>query len=330
MSPKHQATACAHPNIALVKYWGKRDARLNLPAAGSISITLDTLMTETTVEFDQQLSADCFELNGESDLSRLPGITACLDRLRIMANCQLRARVSSHNNFPTAAGLASSASGFAALVYAAAVALKLDLSTNELSIQARQGSGSAARSIFPGFVEMQAGQSSDGSDSFARCLATPSHWPLSVVVAITSDQLKPYSSSEGMELTRLTSPYYSTWVEDVNVDLPRIRQAIKERNFEELATVGEHSCLKMHAVMLSSQPGLVYWNGATVDCINAIGELRRGGKSVFFTIDAGPQVKAICLPEDAESVALALGGIDGVQRTLVTGLGGGARVRETL
>ena len=145
--------------------------------AGSISITLDTLLTETRVEFDEQLAADCFELNGESDPNRLPRVSACLDRLRAIAHCQLKARVCSTNNFPTAAGLASSASGFAALVQAGVAALGLDLSTTELSIQARQGSGSAARSIFGGFVEMQAGRRDDGSDSFAQGLAPPDHWP---------------------------------------------------------------------------------------------------------------------------------------------------------
>ena len=324
MSLKHCATARAHPNIALVKYWGKRDSRLNLPAAGSISITLDTLLTETKVEFDEQLAADSLELNGEPDPYRLPRVTACLDRLRVLARCQLRARVSSHNNFPTAAGLASSASGFAALVQAGAAALELDLSADELSIQARRGSGSAARSIFSGFVEMRAGRRKDGSDSVAHCLATPDHWPLSVVVAITSDQVKSKSSGEGMELTRLTSPFYSAWIKDIKRDLPIAKQAISGRDFEQLTMVSEHSCLKMHAVMLSSNPGLVYWNGATVDCINAIRELRRQGQSVFFSVDAGPQVKAVCLPEDAGRVAMALENIAGVQGTLVTGLGGGA------
>jgi diphosphomevalonate decarboxylase len=321
MSLKRCATARAHPNIALVKYWGKRDLGLNLPAAGSISITLDTLKTETRIEFGQHLEADSFELNDQADPARLPTVTACLDRLRMLAHCSDKARVISHNNFPTAAGLASSASGFAALVYAGATALGLELSATELSIQARQGSGSAARSIFPGFVEMQAGQLDDGSDSYARCLATPDHWPLSVVVAITSDQTKSQPSSKGMELTRLTSPFYSAWIRDIKIDLPQLRQAINDRDFEQLALVSEHSCLKMHAVMLSSKPGLVYWNGATVACIHAITELRRQGLAVFFTIDAGPQVKAICLPEDAEKIALALASVDGVQSTIITGLG---------
>ncbi len=324
MSLKRRASARAHPNIALVKYWGKRNLELNLPATGSISITLDTLQTETTVEFDPQFKLDRFELDGQPDPARLPAVSACLDRLRQLARCSHRARVVSHNNFPTAAGLASSASGYAALVHAAAAALGLALSAAELSIQARQGSGSAARSIFPGFVEMQAGQLDDGSDSFASCLAPPDHWPLAVVVAITSDQAKSQSSSQGMELTRLSSPFYSSWLQDIEIDLPQARRAIKDRDFELLASVSEHSCLKMHAVMLSSKPGLVYWNGATVECIHAISSLRQRGLAVFFTIDAGPQVKAICLPEDAEQVALALTAIDGVQRTVITGLGGAA------
>jgi diphosphomevalonate decarboxylase len=328
MDCSHTATARAHPNIALVKYWGKRDLALNLPAAGSISVTLDTLKTETTVVFDPRLDSDTLELNGKPDPARLPRVTDCLDRLRQMADCQTRAHISSINNFPTAAGLASSASGFAALVEAAAAALHLDLPESERSILARQGSGSAARSVFSGFVEMQAGERADGTDCHAHCLATPDHWPLSVVVAITSDQVKGESSSEGMEHSRASSPFFDAWVKDINSDLPLARQAIAQRDFAALAVVSEHSCLKMHAVMLSSNPGLIYWNGATVDCLKAIRGLRDTGKAVFFTVDAGPQVKAVCLPRDAAEVASTLGEIPGVERTLTTGLGNGSSTLE--
>jgi diphosphomevalonate decarboxylase len=190
-----KAAARARANIALVKYWGKADPLLNVPAVGSVSITLDGLFSETEVEFDGTLDGDSLVLDGEADAAALARVSACLDLLRSRAGVADRARVASRNNFPTGAGLASSASGFAALVAAAADALDLSLSARELSILARRGSGSAARSIFGGYVEMHAGVSADGDDSYAEQLLEPEAWPLRVVIAITSRERKPTGST---------------------------------------------------------------------------------------------------------------------------------------
>lgn len=321
------AAAQAHPNIALVKYWGKRDAQLNLPACGSLSITLDTLDTRTRVCFDHRLATDQLSRDGQTSPRELARVSACLDLLRERAGVSLRADVQTSNSFPTGAGLASSASGFAALVVAGSAALGLDLDPRELSLLARQGSGSAARSIFGGFAEMAAGERADGQDAYASALLAPEEWPLSVVVAVTSDLAKDTGSSVGMERSRSTSPFYPAWVEGGTQDLAIARRAVAERDFAALARVSEHSCLKMHATMLSSTPGLIYWSGATVDCLHRIRSLRdREGMAAFFTVDAGPQVKAVCLPADAERVAEALREIPGVQSVLITGLGQGAHV----
>lgn len=324
--PSMHATAQAQPNIALVKYWGKRDAALNLPATGSLSITLDALHTRTSIRFDPTLATDVVLVNDARDPNTTRNISAFLDLFRERAGTDLRASVVSANSFPTGAGLASSASGFAALAVAAGHALDLGLSPRDLSILARRGSGSAARSILGGFVEMTAGTRDDGKDAFASPLLDATAWPLKVMVAITTRAAKTTSSRDGMEASRRTSPFYRAWIATVATDLSAAREAVWTRDFEKLADTSEASCLAMHAVMLATRPGLVYWNAATVDCLHAIRALRRAGAGVFFTIDAGPQVKAVCLPEHATRVAAVLRDVPGVQEVLASGLGAGARI----
>ncbi len=296
-----RATAVAHPNIALVKYWGKRDAALNLPAVPSLSVTLDALRTRTTVRFDPRLDADRLLLNGRTADDERARVSATLDLLRSRAGVASRAEVISDNDFPTAAGLASSASGFAALVVAADAALGLGLDRQTLSMLARQGSGSAARSLFGGYVQMNAGERGDGSDAYAEPVADADALPLAVVIAVTSTAAKPVGSTDGMTRTARTSPYWGAWVDTTPEDLAQARAAIDASDFDALARVAEHSCLKMHALAMSADPGLVYWNGATVQCLHEVRALRQAGVPVFFTIDAGPQLKALCAPDSALS-----------------------------
>ncbi len=322
------ATALAHPNIALIKYWGKRNAALNLPAVGSLSITLDQIWTRTQVSFEPALKQDSLSLNGREQAGEAKRVSACLDLLRIRAGVKYGARIESQNNFPTAAGLASSASGFAALVVAGARALGLQLTDAEKSALARQGSGSAARSIFGGYVEWALGTRADGSDSVATPLLDAGAWPLSVAVAITSTAAKDTGSTEGMNRSADTSPYQAAWVNSQETDLALARVAVKARDFEKLAEVSEHSCLKMHALALSARPGLIYWNGATIEGLRRIRELRQQGLPVFFTVDAGPQLKAICLPSALAQVSAALREIPGVLNVIETGLGQGAHIVE--
>jgi diphosphomevalonate decarboxylase len=320
-----RAAAQAQPNIALIKYWGKRDAALNLPAVGSISITLDSLWTRTEVRFVPGSAQDRFSLNGRSDDGEIKRVVACLDLLRQRAGVDWGAVVDSRSNFPTAAGLASSASGFAALVCAGSQALDLDLSETELSLLARRCSGSAARSVFGGYVEWARGELADGSDSVARPLLPAAAWPLRVAVAITSTVAKDVGSSEGMRRTAQSSPFQATWIATQEADLTLARNAIVTRDFDALAHVSEHNCLKMHALALAAQPGLLYWNGATVECMHRVRALRREGVPVFFTVDAGPQLKAVCEPHSIERVKSALLGAPGVLDVIDSGLGAGAR-----
>lgn len=316
----NSATARAGANIALVKYWGKRDARLNLPAAGSLSVTLADLETVTTVTAAPELPGDRFFLN-DLEVDAAP-VSRVLDLLR--SGDGPRCRVESRNSFPTGAGLASSASGNAALVVAAAAVFGQDLDRRALSRVARRGSGSAARSIFGGYCEMHAGVLDTGEDCYAEGLFEPDHWPLRVVVAITDSGPKAVSSREGMNRTMASSPYYPAWVASVASDLEHARRAVAGRDFEALVAVAESSALKMHASALAAQPGLLYWNAATVACLHRVRELRAQGLGVFFTVDAGPQLKAVCLPGDAAEVASALEAVPGVSRVLQTGLGAGA------
>ncbi len=324
-----RARARAHSNIALIKYWGKRDKRLNIPAVGSISITLDALWTETEILFDANLREDELILdNRRGTVKERKRISKFLNFLRKKADVPLKAKVTSINNFPTAAGLASSASGFAALTLAAAHALKLQLSERELSIIARQGSGSAARSIFGGFVEMFAGSAADGSDSFAQPIAPESYWDIRLLIGITSFRPKQIGSTEGMERSRLTSPFYHAWIQAQPTDLNEMREAILQKDFQKVGELTEHSCLKMHALALSSKPGILYWNAITVDAMHAIRELRKTGIQAYFTVDAGPQIKVLCLAEDEVRVRDMLRSINGIERTIVNKLGPPAKLLE--
>lgn len=319
-----QATAVAHPNVALIKYWGKHDPRSNMPATGSLSLTLAQLHTRTTVEFSSAYDSDQLVLDGASAPAALPKVGAVLDRLRKYVGCEWYARVESANDFPTGAGLASSASGYAALTVAAAAALDAPLSTDELANIARLGSGSAPRSLYPGIVLLE--PDAEYRAITCRSLCAPDDWPLQVQVAITSRQHKAVASTGGMELSRQTSAFYPAWLSTHPADLSAAVNSVAQRDFAALAELAEYSCLKMHAVALSSRPGLLYWNDATLACMQRIRELRAAGVAVFFTVDAGPQVKAVCEAGASEEVRSALADCPGVLEIRSCGLGAGAWV----
>ncbi|HEY2746468.1 MAG TPA: diphosphomevalonate decarboxylase [Polyangia bacterium] len=299
-----RSTARANTNIALVKYWGKRDAALNLPAVGSLSLTLDGLSTRTTVTFGKS-DADSLVLNGApADERALGRIAKFLDLVRARAGIRERAAVESSNDFPTAAGLASSASAFAALALAATRAAGLSLSDRELSILARRGSGSAARSIFGGFAEMHRGTRADGEDSFAEPIVTD--WDVRLVIAATTQAPKATLSTDGMRHTAETSPYYEAWVKMSERDLASAREAIARRDLEALGVVTEASCLSMHASAMAARPAVMYFAGATIEGYRVIQDLRRNGVPAWFTCDAGPHVKALTDAGHAAQVEAAL------------------------
>lgn len=320
-----RVTARAHANIALVKYWGKRDTTLNLPAVGSLSLTLEALSTTTTVAFCPDFERDRIVFEGEG-ATHTPRIVAFLDRVRRLAGLKMPAEVTTANNFPTGAGLASSASGFAALALAATRAAGLDLEGSALSRLAREGSGSAARSIFGGVVAMHAGDQDDGRDAVAEPVLSPGAWPLAVVIAVTAAGPKAVGSTAGMNRTRDTSPFYPAWVASHADDLDEARRAIAARDLTALGAVTEHSCFKMHGLMLSARPPLLYWNPLTVALVQKVATLRQEGLEAYCTIDAGPQVKVLCRADAAAEIEAILGAEPGVVRVLSSRLGPGAHV----
>ena len=329
-SSSRRARAVAHANIALVKYWGKRDVALNLPCTGSLSMTLSPLATETEIILDPALERDELILNGEPAAPRaLKRVSSLLDAMRVGAGVETRARVTSRNHFPTAAGLASSASAFAALVIAADGVFDLNLTPSELSVWARKGSGSAARSIFSGFSEMRPGVAADGHDAHAIPLHGVDHWPLQVVIALVSSAKKSIASTDGMTSTSETSPFFPAWCEGVPGDILAARQAIEARDFAHLAQISERSCLRMHASAFAADPGVIYWRGATLELIEATRRWRAEGLPVFFTVDAGPNVKIFCEPSAVDAVEAKLADFPGVEGTLRCEPGEGAHlIRE--
>jgi diphosphomevalonate decarboxylase len=330
-SLRKSVTVRAGTNIALVKYWGKRDAALNLPAAGSLSLTLANLGSETTVRFAPDAGVadgrDRVLFAGAPAKQKFAArVQGFLDLVRARAGIRLPAEVATRNSVPTAAGLASSAAGFAALALAASRAAGLSLSPAELSELARRGSGSAARSIFGGFVEMSAGVLADGSDAVAQRLLDEAAWDVRLCVAITAQGEKAIGSTAAMERTALTSPYYQGWLNSVPVDLAEARNAVAARDLAALGAVAERSALRMHACALAADPHILYWNPATVAAMATVKGLRAAGTSAFFTIDAGPHVKVLCETSDAAHVQAALAATPGVMRVLVLAPGQGAHI----
>lgn len=316
------ATAQANPNIAFIKYWGNRNHELRLPSNGSISMNLDGLYTRTQVTFDPELAADTLLLNGQpaEDPAR-QRVSAFLDVVRSLAGLDLFAQVASANNFPTGAGIASSASAFAALSLAASAAAGLQLDEPALSSLARRGSGSACRSVPGGFVEWQTGEGE--SDSYAYSIAPAEHWKLNDCIAVVSREHKPTGSTQGHAMAD-TSPLQADRVSSAPERLKKCRRAILARDFEALAAVAELDSNMMHAVMMTSQPILLYWEPATIEIMRTVQEWRGGGLPVFYTIDAGPNVHVICPAESVDQVCAGLEDIPGVQQVIRAKAGGPA------
>jgi diphosphomevalonate decarboxylase len=322
-----QATARAHANIALVKYWGKRDRALNLPAAGSLSLTLDALTTITTVAFDDALAADTMALDGApASAAVLAKTSTWLDLVRARAAITTRAAISTRNHFPTASGLASSASGFAALAVAATAAAGLACDPAELSVLARRGSGSAARSIYGGFARMHAGTAADGHDARATAIeATAFAAQVRMVIAVVGGGApKLHLSRDAMDHCAATSPLYAGWLGCVPADLVAAEDAIARADLEALGVITEASALAMHAAAIASRPAIVYWQPTTLALCAEVRALRARGVPAWATMDAGPHVKVLTDAAAADVVAAALGAVAGVSAVSISAAGGPA------
>ncbi len=290
---KRIGRARAHTNIALIKYWGKRDKELFLPMNSSLSLTLDAFYTDTKVTFDDRLTADAFVLNGqEQSADEVVKISRFLDLFRKEMGLATYARVESLNFVPTAAGLASSASAFAALALAVDDALQLNLDRQLLSTYARRGSGSSTRSLFGGFVEWQMGTGSLDS------MAVPvddADWDIGMLVLAVNTAQKKVASRVGMEHTVATSTFYDAWVTSSAQDLAAIKTAIAQHNFSKVGEIAEHNGMKMHATTLSANPPFTYWSADSVRAQEAVRQVREEtGLKAYMTMDAGPNVKVLC------------------------------------
>lgn len=320
----NSASARAHTNIALAKYWGKRDEELIIPMNSSLSLTLDHFYTDTQVTFDDSLTADFFELDNRI----LPAtkLTPFLDLVRQKAGIKTFAAVKSFNHVPNQAGLASSASAYAALAAAASKAAGLELTRPELSRLARRGSGSASRSIYGGFVEWQEGH--DDLTSVAVPIEEETDWKIGMLAIILNAGVKKIASRAGMQHVVKTSPYYPAWVKESQADIDALKQAIANRDFTRLGEISESNALRMHALNLAARPPFSYFEASTIRAITMIEELRAQGVSCYYTMDAGPNVKVLCQEEDLPTIKAYLAPAFGTENLLFARPGQGVRFLE--
>ncbi|HEY3821616.1 MAG TPA: diphosphomevalonate decarboxylase [Polyangiaceae bacterium] len=312
-----EAVAIAHPNVALSKYWGKREGEGNVPAVPSLSVTLGGLTTRTRFAWDAGLRDHRFLLDGAARTrAEAPKVFAFLDALGRAQGVSASADVDTRNDFPTASGLASSASGFAALALAGVRANGSDWDVARVADLARQGSASAARSLYGGFVELEG--------TCARAVAPIDHLPLAVLVCVTSEGPKAIGSSEGMRLTMERSPYARAWLEEAPRLHAQLRAALLAKDFTRVGELAETSALAMHACAIAA--GVVYWSAATLDALAAVRALRAAGTPVYATIDAGPHVKVLARPGEAAAVAEAMRRVPGVLRVIDARPGEGAHL----
>lgn len=317
------STAIAHPNIALIKYWGNKNQILRIPMNGSISFNLDNLVTRTKVSFHYEYQSDSLTINqNEVEGLGLERVVSFLDIVRQISGRKLFAKVESENNFPIGTGIASSASAFAALSLSASKAIGLDLSEKELSILARRGSGSACRSIPAGFVEWLPGETD--SDSFAVSIAPPEHWDLIDIIAVVSTDHKQVGSTAGHEIAD-SSPLQAARIKDTNRRLEIVRKAVFERDFEAMAAIVELDSNIMHAVMMTSTPSLMYWESTSLTIMKTVKEWRASGLPVCYTLDAGPNVHIITTKDYSERILANLTQIKGLKKIFKSGIGGSTK-----
>lgn len=307
-----KATAQAPSNIAFIKYWGRKDEVLRLPENGSISMNLSNLITTTEVEFGD-FEKDSIVINdSEESLENNRGVKH-LDRIRALAKIDLKAKVVTSNNFPTGTGLSSSASGFAALTVAAASAAGLKLSEKELSILARQGSGSACRSIPDGFVEWLDGDTSDAS--YGVSVFPPDIFDIADVIAVVSTEKKFLATSEGQKSAR-SGIFFEKRLEGIPDKIKKVKKLIKEKNFSEFGDLVEREALEFHSILFTSIPPLFYWTPGTVAVMKFVQGMRREGLEAYFTINTGQDVHVLCRKTDVEKVSERLKELPEVIRTI--------------
>lgn len=287
-------------NIAFIKFWGKKDSSLNIPFNSSISMNLSGCYTVTSVEFDEKLREDLIKIDGKIvEGEKKDRVVRFLDIVRKKAGKKIFARVDSKNNFPSDAGIASSASAFSALSLAASKAIGLSLSEKELSILARRGSGSASRSVNDGFSEWVAGTSD--KTSYSKSIAKPTFWDLRDLVTVVSNKAKKSSSTEGHSVAT-TSPFFATRQKNIKSRIKNLKRFLLSKNFEKFGQLLEEEAIELHVMAMTSKPAIYYWNEGTVEVMSTIRALREEGTLCYYTMDAGPNVHVICLGKDEKKI----------------------------
>lgn len=317
-----KATALAPSNIAFIKYWGKKDEKLRIPLNGSISVNLSNLTTTTTVEFDKELLADEISINGKKEENTVRRVIEHLNRVRNLAKINFRAKVMSINSFPASSGLASSASGFAALTLAATKAIGLKLDEKQLTILARLGSGSACRSIPDGFVEWFEGESSE--TSYAKTIFPADYFDIAVVSLIVSKESKILSTTEGQKKV-IGNPFMKIRLSRMEEKINMIKKFIERKDLDHFGKLSEEEALEFHSMTLTSNPPVFYWLPQTVKIIHLTWQWRKEGLPVYFTIDAGPNVFLIIKKDYLEKLKTKLKESN-VQKYIVNYPAGGVRL----
>jgi diphosphomevalonate decarboxylase len=328
-----KATASARSNIAIIKYWGMRDYSLGLPSNSSISFTMDdTLSTTTTVEFSRKCPRDSLSIDGRpAEPNETARASQFLNIVRKMAGVRMRAKIASRNTFPRSAGMASSASAFAALACAATNACGIKLGGKELSQLAMLGSGSASRSVFGGCVEWRAGAKAGGSDCYARQISKKEDWAhLRNAIAIVDSGKKAIGSREGMEITARTSELFAARLKTIGKRIAEMKGAVARRDFQKMAPLIMRESANMHATMLDSWPPIIYLKEPSFAIMRKIHELNSAhGKYVAaYTFDAGPNAHVYTTKRHENDVIAALRGVGGVKRVLSCGIGDGTKISE--
>ena len=305
-----KATAIAPSNVAFIKYWGLVDKKLRIPTNGSISMNLNNLTTTTTVEFLPEYQSDDVTIDGKKDGKKIARVIEHLNRIREIKKTKLCAKVVTNNNFPLGTGLSSSASGFAALTIAACSALKLNLSEKELSILARQASGSACRSIPSGFVEWHKGTSSE--TSYAESIYPADWWDIVDIVVCVSDIEKMIPTTEGQTFVR-TSPFFKERLHRIDSKIKQLKKSIAHRDFEQFGELVEKEALELHSIMLTSTPSLIYMLPETITVINLVMKLRKEGLPVYFTLNTGQNIHVLSEANNVQQITNELKKISSIK-----------------
>ncbi len=313
-----KTTIKASSDIALVKYWGKKDEVLRLPENGSISLILSGLDTATTVEFNENFTKDEVIIQGESEEGETGRVVKHLDRMRQLAGKKVYAKVVSQNTFPKGTGLSSSGSGLAALTIAATKAIGINLDEKEMSILARQGSGTACRCVCGGIVEWLDGETSE--TSYSQTIFPADYFDIRDVVAVVDEGKKLISSTQGHALAN-TSPFYKTRQSEIKAKIEAVRESLNEKNFDKLGALVESEALEFHSILLTSQPPMIAWYPGSLEVMLAVQAMRREGVKAYFTINTGFNVHVLTLPEFEDQVVARLEKLPLVKKTIRAKIG---------